>query len=1142
MTNQGNDSEIPLGWELKYGLHEHNGLISRVEWSPDGKILASASFDRTIKLWNLATGQCIHTLEGHNRRVWTIVWSPDSQYIASGSADNTIRVWRTDTGKLIRKHPMHTGVCLCMAWSPDNTIVAAGGTGDDWSIILMDITNRIDQIIEGHSGQVNSLAWSPDGKVLASASHDSTIRLWDKETKQLKKILRGHSGDVYSVAWSPDGQRLASASHDRTIRLWNPQTMQLLFILEGHTASVNCVQFSNDGKFLASKSSDDTVRLWHCDTWQTLTVLEEATSKSLPFGLAFHPIKPILATLGEADTTIRIWKIDAKVLLNESPTNPSDLYRNAKVVLVGESGVGKSGLSLVLTNQKFVPTESTHSRHVWTFDTQELQLGDDHKELREILLWDLAGQPSYRLIHQLHLNELAIALIVFDARSETDPFAGVYYWNRALRQAQKLQGDSAIALKKFLVVARADRGSIGVSKARINALINELGFDGYFETSAKEGWQIPQLAAAIRQTIEWDDLPNVISTELFQKIKDFLIQEKKAQRLLSPSDDLYRAFLLKNVLPDSKEVRDQFDTCIGRVESRDLIRRLSFGNLILLQPELLDAYASAIINAAKDQPEGMGYIVEEDVLAGRFRMPKDERIPDREQEKLLLIATVEELFAREIALRVQAEPGPLLVFPSQFTREWTEAPDPEGKAVIFEFEGAVLNVYTTLAVRLSRSEIFKRKEMWKNAVTFIASVGGECGIWLRHIGNIDEGKAELTLFFKREASEETRLQFEEYVHTHLKRRALPETISRRRIFVCPVCDTSVTELQAMGRRKLGFDWIRCNVCDNFRVSLLDGEELLEAARTNIIPKMDKAADAQREIETATSVIKGKVATNDFDVFLSYNSEDKALVEQIANLLRERSLNPWLDNKEIRAGQRVQNALQEGIEQAKSAAIFLSLHGLGDWQKEELLLLNNRRTKKGITLIPVLLPGLNTIPEQTELLFLRELSWVRFIQSIHEKEPLERLTEAIKSITKTPKLFYQNQAQAILLVHQTKDKELIKEIADKLENEQIQTYLSKDILQPGRQLRELADISTIAICFGEKTADPTEEKEFRYLIAESLRQGHTIIPVILSNFHEGTELPHSLRSLKSVDFRNAESDPLNLLIWAITGVRPKKSNI
>src|SRR5207248_7222815 len=128
------------------------------------------------------------------------------------------------------------------------------------------------------------------------------------------------------------------------------------------------------------------------------------------------------------------------------------------------SGVGKSGLGLVLSRQQFVPTESTHGRIVWTFAKRELHLGDGRKEVRETLLWDLAGQPGYRVIHQLHLSEVAVALVVFDARSETDPLAGVVHWERALRAAHQRQGDEAVPLTKFLVSARADRGGVPVSK------------------------------------------------------------------------------------------------------------------------------------------------------------------------------------------------------------------------------------------------------------------------------------------------------------------------------------------------------------------------------------------------------------------------------------------------------------------------------------------------------------------------------------------------------------------------------------------------------------------------------------------------------------------------------------------------------
>src|SRR5438067_1256766 len=107
--------------------------------------------------------------------------------------------------------------------------------------------------------------------------------------------------------------------------------------------------------------------------------------------------------------------------------------------------------------------ESTHGRHVSTIDTQEIDREDGHRETRDILLWDLAGQPGYRLIHQLHLDQVAVALVVFDARNETDPFAGVQHWDRALRQARGVQRETTLPLKKLLVAARTDRGGVGVS-------------------------------------------------------------------------------------------------------------------------------------------------------------------------------------------------------------------------------------------------------------------------------------------------------------------------------------------------------------------------------------------------------------------------------------------------------------------------------------------------------------------------------------------------------------------------------------------------------------------------------------------------------------------------------------------------------
>ena len=200
-------------------------------------------------------------------------------------------------------------------------------------------------------------------------------------------------------------------------------------------------------------------------------------------------------------------------------------------------------------------------------------------------------------------------------------------------------------------------------------------FDGYFATSAREGRGIRELADAIRHAIEWDSLPSVTSSELFQRTQAFLVSEKEAGRMLSTVDDLFRAARDSPNSPVGAGVlRDEFETCILLVESRGLIRRLSFGSLVLLQPELLDGYASALINAARDEPSGLGCLAEEDVRDGRIRVPQEGRLNDRTQEKLLLIATVEDLLHHEIALREYSTEEPKLVFPSQVTREYATGP------------------------------------------------------------------------------------------------------------------------------------------------------------------------------------------------------------------------------------------------------------------------------------------------------------------------------------------------------------------------------------------------------------------------------------------------------------------------------------
>lgn len=987
-----------LGLRLRHRLEGFTHLLNSFAWSPDGRWIAAPSENGTVAVWDNDLGCLQSILEGATDGLTSLAWSPNGKELACGGHNGRVYFYQEPYSAHLSAEPYgasvavytaieHAGPVNTLAWSPFGDKLATGSGGGIVKVCSPWAEDEYQQTLPlAHLNSVTGLAWSPDGRVLAVGSlTTSKVYLWDVYAGGVRKIEVGHVADVRSLAWSRDGRALAVGLSDHTIRVFSRAKGKQRHVLEGHTDTVISLSFSPEDLFLASKSDDDTVRLWRCGTWETVEVFREPARVFT--NLAFHPHQPVLATLAPDQISIRVWEYSPEAREAAAPVTPTGRYVNAKVVLVGDTGVGKSGLGLVLSGQPFAPTESTHGRNIWTFDTQEIQLPDGRDELRETLLWDMAGQPGYRLIHQLHLNEVSVALIVFDGRSDTDPFAGVRHWNRALRQAHALQGDGAMPMRKFLVAARTDRGGIGVSRARVEALMQELGLDRYFETSAKEGWQVAELAAAIREALDWS-LPKVSSPELFHGMREFLLEEKQAGRILSTSDDLYRAFLRRDgVPPETPSLRTEFETCIISLESRDLIQRLSFGGLILLQPEMIDNYASALVNSAKEEPDGLGSIAEDDAREARFRMPQAERIANREQEKLLLIATIEDLIRHEIALREQTDHGAQLVFPSQLTRDRPEHPEPQKKVVTFTFEGPLMSVYATLAVRLSHSGVFENKEMWRNATTFTAKVGGTCGMLLREL---EEARGELVLFFDAAASEEISFQFEEYVYLHLQRRAIPESIRRRRTFVCAACETPVSDLQAQRRRARGYQWLDCSVCDA-RVALLDREERLTAYRAASIVEMDQAADATRARETAALSLEGKIETNDFDVFLAHSRSDEAAVRAIARQLRQRGLYPWVDKEQVRPGRWFQDVIQQIIPKVKSVAVFVGPKGLSRWQTVELRSSLSQLVERDLPVIPILLPGVEDIPNY--LIFLKELNRVRF-SSLDDAEALDKLVWGI----------------------------------------------------------------------------------------------------------------------------------------------------
>lgn len=204
---------------LLYTLVPHFEAVNCVAITPNGQTLATASEDRTIKLWNLATQKLLSTLSGHTDGVKSIAISPDGKILASASADSTIKLWDLSTGELL-----HT--------------------------------------LTGHSEWVKSVAISPDGKILVSGGQDKTIKLWKLQTGELLNTLTGHWDEVNAVAIARDGYTFLTCSRDETIRLWHLRTGTQLHILEGHNNAVATVAINPDGDKIVSSSWDETIRVW----------------------------------------------------------------------------------------------------------------------------------------------------------------------------------------------------------------------------------------------------------------------------------------------------------------------------------------------------------------------------------------------------------------------------------------------------------------------------------------------------------------------------------------------------------------------------------------------------------------------------------------------------------------------------------------------------------------------------------------------------------------------------------------------------------------------------------------------------------------------------------------------------------------
>lgn len=848
--------EMPPGVKLLRTLEGHDRGVNCLAFDPQGRLLASGARDGEIRLWGAESGKLLQKLRAHGISVNGVAFDPRGEMLVSASEDGTVGVWEAKSGNLLRTIQGARRTIKCVVFNSQGEMLASGGGGDAGgdagSVKLWEArSGKLLRTLEGHQGPVVSVAFDPEGGTLASGALDGSIKLWEAGSGKLLRTLNEHQGALFSVAFDGRSGILASGGADGTVKLWESGSGKLLRTLEGHTNAVDIVTFSNDGRLLASKSNDDTIRLWNCETWETVAVIPVQKCETVwEHTLAFHPTLPLLAAAGAKPSTpknspsqlIHLWALDYDVLLSRHVTTTARAVHSttAKIVLVGDSGVGKTGLGWRLAHGEYREHDSTHGQQFWVLN-QLAKTRDDGTQC-EAVLWDLAGQPDYRLIHALSVQDADLALILFDPTNNRDPLGSAEYWLRQLPPE----------CPKILVAARVDRGHPVLTNEELNQFCQRMGIaGGWLATSASSGLGLDELLERMKKAIPWDEKPAVSTDAAFKGVKDFVLALKESRtrkQIIYTSVELLNALDSPASKPPGILTEDQLLTAVRHLSNQGFVRLLTLSTgeqRILLVPELLNNLASSVVLEARRNPRGLGAVEESRLFDNSYRFRELESLSKPDQD-LLLDGTITAFLANRLSYRCFRESlgeMKLLVFPDLMNLKKPERDDlvtEDGPSYILT--GSTENTFAGLVVLLGYTNLFLRTDQAHDVAWFESGENDVCGV--RQVQN--DSVRTFVLLFSHDVSGQVRTVFEGLVEQALNRREV--SVRRLRPVKCPACGTPVDRSVMARRLKQGKSSVGCEEC--YRPVVLPPDEPLsmKAAERNAVTHEGAVAELRTQFE------------------------------------------------------------------------------------------------------------------------------------------------------------------------------------------------------------------------------------------------------------------------------------------------------
>jgi len=860
---------LQLEEHASYG-HLLGAPISLMRWDPDGKHLGIVS-NKVFHRWKYRSKGDFVFQKRIRGTEETVDLNLTHSHIVSVFRENQVSVQRLGQGYVPIPWRRYHEKFKQLAWSPDQDYIAANTT---YELVVFTVATRqpmrLSRRIQTDT-PINAICWSPDAKYVVACTQGRAVHIVNVATRRVVAVFR-HTSPILQVAISRDNKYLVIGSINCTVTIYDLETINQnpipVITLPNTGAVAKSFDFSRDNTLLAAQLDNEYVYVWSLKTQKLVDIIHNQCDRSN--GLAFHPIRDKLAISVNIDggNTFRIYKIPSNI--HEcKPKVEIIKKRVAKIMIVGDRYVGKSSVFKHLISKQ--PNDRIQDNIAVIPDDNAMAAPDGELGTQlEMWLWDSPPSPDTRLLSELELRNITLALIVFDGSRDTFK-QSIHHWLKRLIRIQQNFDTQSCAI---LVESQTYESLSNVLKDGV--IQTDMTYRNLIKVDS-QGNGADLLLDEIFKAINWEQIQEGVYTSQFEEIREFLFQLSDNDRfmLMSISQlfNRYRNTLDQETLRTEEEIYQEFEGCIIFLELQGILRRFRYGGLILLQPGVLTKYISSILDYISEHDE-FGAITIQDILTIDFEVEPEYRLDNQYLENALRIAIVDDLLANDIAYRE----GDILHFPHMYQSSVSNInldklePDYE-----YDVDEPIAIVYSQIVNRLRLLPEWELEGIGQEKTLF-STPEGESFV-ISHETSDYSGK--LSLAFDAGTHKSSRCLIDLVIRLYLQELTFNADVVKTPIYHCKNCGRRLSPAQsrAINTFRATQSDISCIACGH-NIRVVDdcrGRELDERLREQYA-EMSVTLMEAREQRMKKILFQNKVRLDMYDAIFVLDQGDKVYVQ------------------------------------------------------------------------------------------------------------------------------------------------------------------------------------------------------------------------------------------------------------------------